>query len=90
MEAITTTDPPDDHATTMLRERGSRDTCAESALLTVRDMARFLNCSTKTIYRLHESGHMPPPVRLGALVRWPTTVIEHWVDAGCPKTKRSA
>jgi excisionase family DNA binding protein len=89
MEAITTTDPPDNHAAFSPTERGSRDACAEPALLMVREVAQYLNCSAKTIYRLSDAGHMPLPVRLGALIRWPKAVIEHWVAAGCPKTQRS-
>jgi predicted DNA-binding transcriptional regulator AlpA len=69
---------------------------ASAALLDVRAVAALLDCSTRHVYRLADAGHMPPPVRLGALVRWrritgdPTTGIEDWIDAGCPTVRRGA
>jgi excisionase family DNA binding protein len=55
------------------------------ALLDVQTVARLLNCSPRHIYRLADSGDMPRPVKLGALVRWSRQAIEDWVDAGCPR-----
>ncbi|MBN1341747.1 MAG: helix-turn-helix domain-containing protein [Phycisphaerae bacterium] len=54
-------------------------------MLTVHDVAGMLNCSTRTVYRLIDSGRMPRPVRLGALVRWPRVAIESWIALGCPR-----
>lgn len=54
------------------------------AMLTVDHVARMLSCSARTIYRLTDSGRMPSPVKLGALVRWPRDVIESWIADGCP------
>jgi excisionase family DNA binding protein len=59
----------------------------ESALLTVHDVARVLNCSARTVYRLADSGRMPRPVKLNALVRWRREIIEQWVGGGCPRVK---
>lgn len=56
------------------------------AMLTVHDVARMLNCSVRTVYRLTDSGRMPRPVKLGALVRWPREQVEAWIAGGCPKT----
>jgi len=53
-------------------------------MLTVHDVARMLNCSARTVYRLVDTGRMPRPVKLGALVRWPRQAIEQWINAGCP------
>ena len=55
--------------------------------LTARDIARLLKCSVRTVYRLTDSGRMPRPVKLGAMVRWPREVIESWVAIGCPKAE---
>ncbi len=52
-------------------------------LLDVRAVAALLGCSARHVYRLADAGHMPPPVRLGALVRWPRQTIEDWIAAGC-------
>lgn len=58
------------------------------ALLTVQEVARLLGCSTRTVYRLADSGRMPKPVKLGALVRWPREIIERWIASGCPNQQR--
>jgi len=55
-----------------------------SALMTINEVARLLNCSTRTVYRLNDAGRMPRPVRLGALVRWNRSEIEQWIADGCP------
>ena len=41
------------------------------AMLTVDQVAKLLGCSARTVRRLIDSGRIPTPVRLGALVRWP-------------------
>jgi excisionase family DNA binding protein len=61
---------------------------AQPAMLTVHDVARLLNCSARTVYRLCDSGRMPRPVKLGALVRWPREVVEQWIAAGCPTARK--
>ena len=56
----------------------------------VGSIAEFLDCSTRHVYRLSDSGRMPKPIKLGSLVRWslrtgdPMTGIEDWIEAGCP------
>ena len=57
-------------------------------MLTVQDVATLLNCSSRTVYRLADSGRMPRPIKLGALVRWPKVVVEQWVAAGCPDQRK--
>ena len=49
-----------------------------AVMLTVHDVARMLRCSDRTVYRLTDSGRMPRPVRLGALIRWPKVILERW------------
>jgi excisionase family DNA binding protein len=56
---------------------------AAPALLDVRAVAQLLDCSTRHVYRLADTGGMPPPVRLGALVRWRRQDIEGWLGGGC-------
>jgi len=55
-----------------------------SALMTINEVARLLNCSTRTVYRLNDAGRMPRPVRLGSLLRWNRQEIERWIADGCP------
>ena len=46
-------------------------------LLTVSEIARQLNCSTRHIWRLLDTGQFPLPIRLGSkLRRWPREAIE--------------
>lgn len=65
-------------------ERMDTDTM-DRALLTVNDVAGMLSCSTRTIYRLTDSGRMPRPVRLNSLLRWRRESIEIWISQGCPR-----
>lgn len=60
---------------------------ANSAMLTVVDVAVLLSCSPRHVRRLCDFGRMPPPVKLGALVRWNRTVIDRWIADGCPPPK---
>ena len=57
-------------------------------LLAVPDVAGLLNCSKQHVRRLADSGRMPRPVKLGALVRWNRVEIEQWLAAGCPDPRR--
>lgn len=58
-------------------------------LLDVRAVAALLGgCSTRHIYRLADSGRMPPPVKLGSLVRWRRAELEVWIAQGCPPCDR--
>ncbi len=56
-------------------------------LLDVRAVARLLGCSPRHVYRLADSGRMPPPLRIGVLVRWRLNGpggLCGWLDSGCP------
>ena len=53
-------------------------------MLTVDGVAKMLACSPRSIYRLADAGRIPPPVRIGGLVRWPRTMLEQWIADGCP------
>ena len=57
------------------------------ALLDVKGVAVLANCSTRHVYRLSDSGKMPAPVRLGALVRWRRSEIEEWIAGGCKSVR---
>ncbi len=49
------------------------------ALLDVRAVSALLNCSPRHVYRLSDSGRMPRPVKLGALVRWRVAEINAFI-----------
>ena len=62
-------------------------------LLDVRAVANLLGgCSVRHVYRLADAAKMPPPVRLGSLVRWNRAALLDWLDSGCPavRTARGA
>lgn len=60
------------------------------ALLDVRAVANLIGCSTRNVFRLSDSGKMPPPLKIGALVRWRMEEIQSWIAAGCPVEGRAA
>jgi predicted DNA-binding transcriptional regulator AlpA len=53
-------------------------------MLGIPDVAKLLQCSERHVTNLRKEGRIPPPVKLGTLVRWPRKVIEDWIAAGCP------
>jgi excisionase family DNA binding protein len=67
----------------------SPDPTTAPALLDVRAVAALLDCSPRHVYRLADAGQMPPPVRLGSLVRWRVADLDRWLAAGCPSTRRA-
>lgn len=52
-------------------------------MLRVGDIARKLRCSSRQVHRLVVAGGIPAPHRIGGMLRWSPTVIQHWVDTGC-------
>ena len=56
----------------------------EVRLLDVNAVAQLLSCSTRHVYRLADSGQMPRPRKLGALVRWDREELAKWLADGCP------
>ncbi len=43
-----------------------------------------LSLSKRQIFRLHASGKIPAPLRIGGSVRWIASEIESWLAAGAP------
>jgi excisionase family DNA binding protein len=60
------------------------------ALLDIETVAILLSCSTRHVTRLSDAGRMPPPVRLGTLLRWSRSELLAWIDEGCPAGFQSA
>ena len=60
----------------------------ERELISGKEVAKLLDVSFRTVYRLRDSGKMPQPIRLGSLVRWNRKEIESWIEAGCPSERR--
>jgi predicted DNA-binding transcriptional regulator AlpA len=57
-------------------------------LLEAPAVADRLGCSVQSVYRLSETGMMPRPVKLGALVRWSRQAIDDWISGGCKPCRR--
>jgi predicted DNA-binding transcriptional regulator AlpA len=55
----------------------------------VNAVAAKCDCSTRTVYRLSDAGRMPPPIKLGSLVRWDLDEIDEWIAAGCPAVRNA-
>lgn len=52
-----------------------------SGLLTAGDLARLLQVSRRTLWRLLAAGLLPRPIALsGRLRRWLRDDIEHWIE----------
>jgi excisionase family DNA binding protein len=45
--------------------------------------SRLLNCSPRHLARLASAGTIPPPRRLGRLVRWSRAELLDWIAGGC-------
>ena len=49
------------------------------ALLTTRQVAKLLQCSTRTVHRLRDAGRFPPAIYIRHLVRWRRSDIESFL-----------
>ena len=75
------------HATDGRNVGGDSPPAQLAGMLNVGDVAKMLRCSSRTVYRLADSGRMPRPIKLGALVRWPREQVEAWIADGCPNCR---
>ncbi len=66
------------------------ETAPAPCLISVGDIARLLSCSKQHVRRMADSGLMPRPLKLGALVRWNRAEVENWIAAGCPDQRRKS
>ena len=52
-------------------------------LLTIRELAKVLKLSPRSIWRLVKNHQLPAPVRIGGSIRWRADDITRWIDDGC-------
>ena len=52
--------------------------------ISAKEVAELLGISRAHVWRLHSSGRIPKPVRLGRAVRWNRKTLEDWLEAGGP------
>ena len=53
-------------------------------LLPAAEAAKLLSISERHFYKLHSSGRVPRPIRLGRAVRWRADELRDWLAAGAP------
>lgn len=61
----------------------------EDRLLTREDIARYLVCCAKSVYRFCRRRDFPPPdLRVGRSPRWRKSTLTAWLDAQQAKGKK--
>lgn len=63
---------------------------AEPLLATASQVAKLLQISTRTLWRLLSGGKVPEPLRIGGAVRWRLDEMKHWIAVGCPEPSESS
>lgn len=53
-------------------------------LVNAEEVARLMDVSERTLWRLLSAGKVPPPVRIGRSTRWRLADIRSWIERGCP------
>lgn len=53
-------------------------------LITIDQIAEMLSVSKRQAFKLREEGLMPEPIRIKGSIRWKLSVIQQWIDLGCP------
>jgi excisionase family DNA binding protein len=60
----------------------------EIRLISADELAKMLDVSTRTVWRLLSTGQLVQPVRLGGSVRWRLDEVKVWINNGCPVVTR--
>ena len=53
-------------------------------LINAEELARMMDVSERTLWRLLSAGKVPTPVRIGRNTRWRFAEIREWIERGCP------
>lgn len=64
------------------------DSLIEPLLVDARRIARKAGVSRSHWLKLHASGRVPAPIRLGGRVLWRPEEVAEWTRAGCPSRDR--
>lgn len=56
----------------------------EQRLIGIREVARRLGISKRTVERFVERGTIKKPIRVGRQIRWIEAEIDEWIRQGCP------
>ena len=60
----------------------------EPATYSVQQLAKYLGVAVRTIYRMRDSGELPPPIKFGKLLKWPRKTIEKWLEEQAATARR--
>ena len=80
------TNRPDD--ATGISDVSSRNGMA--ALITAAELARLMQISQRTLWRLASAGKLVQPIRIGGNTRWRLYEVEQWIADGCPPATESS
>lgn len=56
-------------------------------LIDAEGLARMMDVSERTLWRLLSGGKVPRPVRIGRNTRWRLAEVTEWIAKGCPAGK---
>lgn len=56
----------------------------EPVLISADELARLINISTRTLWRLLSARQVPEPIRIGGSTRWRLDQVRQWIEQGCP------
>lgn len=90
-QALVALEPVDERKEARLRASqnaifgGQKPPQDQGLLIDSRQAAKLLKVSERTLYKMHTTGEMPQPIRIGIAKRWSFEALKRWVEAGCPK-----
>jgi len=59
--------------------RGKASKGAEAMMMTVKDVAKALGVSERSVWRWSSDGTLPPGIKIGGSVRWSQQSVEDWL-----------
>ncbi|MBP8130864.1 MAG: helix-turn-helix domain-containing protein [Candidatus Hydrogenedentes bacterium] len=57
-------------------------------LWSCKEVAAALGISTRSIWRMRDTGVLPPSIKLLGSVKWSREAIMAWINQGCPDLRR--
>jgi len=58
-------------------------------LIGIDEVTARVGLSSRSVWRLRDSGQMPSPLKLNRSVRWKEAEISAWIAAGCPDCRKT-
>jgi excisionase family DNA binding protein len=69
--------------------QNAKSALVRERLITKKELAERLHLSIRSIERKIDEGAIPGGFKLGAAVRWRESVIDQWIEGGCPRVMLS-